>query len=392
MQRWGNAMLLLEHDGKTLLAARGLPTPKGVLIAPGEPPPATLPGPGPWIAKSQVATGGRGKAGGVRLCRDRAQLEAACADLATLRIKGHEPRGLRIEAAISGAQEAYLGFSLDAARGQVIVMATDRGGVDVEAAGDDLPRVFADLSAEAIGAAVIRLAEALPANLRRPIREAGVICARAFCEMDALLVEINPLFVFPDGRWIAGDVRFVADESALVRQPEIAALVDEKPQSYPDAAFKKTHGYDLVVVDPEGEIGLVTTGAGLSMKLIDEMTAQGLKPFNFCDIRSGGMRGDSSRLIEALRRIGEGPRMRCVLVNIFAGITDLGLFAEILVNALRASPDMRLPLVVRLAGNGEDRAEVVLRESGLPMMIERDLERAVELCATAGVVQGAAHA
>ncbi|MCG6122263.1 MAG: hypothetical protein MEP57_06105 [Microvirga sp.] len=386
-------MLLLEHDGKALLAARGLPIPEGVLIAPGAPPPATLPGSGPWIAKSQVATGGRGKAGGVRLCRDRAELEAACADLATLRIKGHDPRGVRIEAAVSGAVEAYLGLSLDAGRGQVIVMATDRGGVDVEAAGDDLPRAFADLTPEAIEAAVHELAERLPEALRTPIREAGAICARAFCEMDALLVEINPLFVLPDGRWVAGDMRFVADENAIVRQPEIAALVDEKPESYPDASFKKVHGYDLVVVDPDGEIGLVTTGAGLSMKLIDEMIAKGLRPFNFCDIRSGGMRGDPSRLIEALRRISNGPRMRCVLVNIFAGITDLGQFAELLVTALRASPDMRLPIVVRLAGNGEDRAEVILRESGLPVMIERDLEKAVDLCATAGVhTAGGQHA
>lgn len=386
-------MLLLEHDGKTLLAARGLPTPAGVMIAPGEAPPAALPGAGPWIAKSQVATGGRGKAGGVRLCRDRAELETACAEISTLRIKGHDPRGVRIEAAVSGASEAYLGLSLDAGRGQVIVMATDAGGVDVEEAGEDIATLHADLSPQAIGAAVIRLAESLPANLRRPIREAGAICARAFCEMDALLLEINPLFVFPDGRWIAGDVRFVADENALPRQPEIAALVDGKPESYPDAAFKKAHGYDLVVVDPDGEIGLVTTGAGLSMKLIDEMTARGLKPFNFCDIRSGGMRGDCSRLIEALRRIGEGPRMRCVLVNIFAGITDLGEFATLLVEALRASPDMRLPVVVRLAGNGEDRAEVILRESGLPLTIERDLERAVALCATAGLDKtGGAHA
>src|SRR5690606_24953593 len=98
------------------------------------------------------------------------------------------------------------------------------------------------------------------------------------------------------GGWTAGDVRMAVDENALARRPELAELLDRRAAAYPDATFKRAQGYDLVVVDPEGEIGLVSTGAGLSMKLIDEMTARGARPYNFCDIRSGMMRGDPSRL------------------------------------------------------------------------------------------------
>jgi len=376
-------MLLLEQDAKDFLAQRGFAVPEGHRWNPDAP--ALPDGPGPFVMKAQVPVGGRGKAGGIRMVAGPADAEQAARDIAALTIRGHAVRGLRIEAAVSGAQEVYVGLSVDAARGLVAVMASDAGGVDVEDTADAaMHTVHAAPEPEALADAVAALAARFGDPVAQAVADAGSRMARAFLDLDATLLEINPLFVRPDGTWVAGDARMDLDESALPRQPDLAALLDTRAVDYPDAVFKRAQGYDLVVVDPDGEIGLVTTGAGLSMKLIDEMTAQGLRPYNFCDIRSGMMRGDPARLIEALRRMAEGPRVRCVLVNIFAGITDLGEFAGLLVQAVRALPGLDLPLIVRLVGNNEAKAEEILRASGLPMAIEPDLERAVALSATAG--------
>lgn len=374
-------MLLLEHDAKALLSARGLPVPAGVLVAAGAPLPALPEGPGPWVVKAQVPAGGRGKAGGIRMAATRAEADAAATAIRALTIAGHRVEELRIETAVSGATELYLGLAIDAARGAVAVMASAAGGVDVEAqAAETLVTRHAEAQPEALADAMRAVTHALPAPLRAPARAAGLALAEAFLDLDALLLEVNPLFVLPDGSFVLGDVRLSLDDNALPRQPVQADLLDRRPHAYPDAAFKRTQGYDLVVVDPEGEVGLVSTGAGLSMKLIDEMSARGLRPYNFCDIRSGMMRGDPARLIEAFRRMGEGRRLKCILVSIFAGITDLGEFAQLLVQALKASPSLRTPLVVRLVGNGQAEGEAILQAAGLAITIEPDLDRAVALC------------
>jgi succinyl-CoA synthetase beta subunit len=130
-----------------------------------------------------------------------------------------------------------------------------------------------------------------------------------------------------------------------------------------------------VVVDPEGEIGLLTTGAGLSMMLIDELRAAGLKPFNFLDIRTGGLRGETTRLVKVLEWIGAAPRVRVLLVNMFGGITDMGEFSRLLLKAMSEAPALDVPVVVRLAGNGLDEAREVLGSGG--MALHTDLDAAV---------------
>jgi succinyl-CoA synthetase beta subunit len=128
-------------------------------------------------------------------------------------------------------------------------------------------------------------------------------------------------------------------------------------------------------VDPDGEIGLLTTGAGLSMMLIDELRAEGLKPYNFLDIRTGGLRGETTRLVKVLQWLGEAPRMKVVLINIFAGITELGEFSKLLVSAIRQAPALKVPVVARLVGNGLPAAEAVLAEAGIAL--HTDLDAAV---------------
>jgi succinyl-CoA synthetase beta subunit len=178
----------------------------------------------------------------------------------------------------------------------------------------------------------------------------------------------------------------ILDGNAMPRQPEIEAMARQRRDAYPETALKLDSGFDYVEIDAGGHIGMVTTGAGLSMMLMDELTARGLRPFNFCDIRTGQMRGDPRRLIEVLTWIARGPGIRVVLASVFAGITHLGEFSELLVQAMRAVPELRAPVVARIIGNGFADAERIIAGAGLPIVVEPDLDRAID--AAARIVRG----
>jgi succinyl-CoA synthetase beta subunit len=356
-------MYLLEHDAKTLAATFDIPSPPGVLFG------APMP-PGPWVVKGQVAAGGRGKAGAIRAAADAAAVAREAAAIAAMTVRGQRVQAVRVEQHAGTVQEAYVALLLDAAAGGVRVLMAGQGGVDIESE--------AGLRAETapldrLEAAVRRVGAGLPAALT----EAGLRMVALFRACEAMLLEINPLFIRPDGTWLAGDMKLITDDNALYRQPALRALLEANAAHYPEVRLKLVHGFDYVVVDPEGDIGLVTTGAGLSMMLIDELRARGLKPYNFLDVRTGGMRGDPTRLIRVLEWIAEGPRLRVVLVNIFAGITHLGEFAKLLLLAREAVPQLAVPFVVRLVGTAFEEAETTLGAAGIA--VTTDLERAVAL-------------
>ncbi|MGA0033156.1 MAG: hypothetical protein ACO3HA_07455, partial [Burkholderiales bacterium] len=226
--------------------------------------------------------------------------------------------------------------------------------------------------ASEIAAAAEKLAAAIGGAAGKALAEAGRAMAETFIAEEALLVEINPLFIKADGSWTAGDGKFVTDDAALPRQPVQHALLDRKSSPYVETALKDAHGCDYVVVDPEGEIALLTTGAGLSMMLIDEMRAAGLKPYNFLDIRTGGLRGEIKRVVNVLNWMREGRQVKVLLINIFAGITELGEFSRLLVSALQAVPEFKAPVVARLVGNGMETAREVLADAGIPLHDDLD--------------------
>jgi succinyl-CoA synthetase beta subunit len=366
-------MYLLEHDAKQLLARHGVAIPEGCLVRRDETIHRRALPPGPWVVKAQVAAGGRGKAGLIR----KAATEREIADHADA-ILGAAPGGRSVEAVcieqeVTGAEEAYLALMLDPAAGAVRVVMSARGGMDVEALPPGAIRSEAAApNLAALSACVERLAATFGGAKGKALREAGTRLAQAFITYEALLAEINPLFVRPDGEWAAGDAKLVTDDNALPRQGALSRLVTARAADYPEVARKHLHGFDYVVVDPEGEIGLLTTGAGLSMMLIDELRAQGLKPYNFLDIRTGGLRGETARLTRALKWIGEGSRVRVLLVNIFAGITDLGEFARLLLQALRDAPALEVPVVARLVGNGLPAAREALAAAGIALHTDLD--------------------
>ena len=369
-------MYLLEHDAKVLLGAGGIPVPAGCLVESAAAlDTAALP-PGPWVVKAQVPVGGRGKAGLVRITDSRAALAELVGGMLGKSHRGHTVGACRIERASAAQHEVYLGFMLAPEAGGVRVLASARGGVEVESSGGVESRVVAP-EARVLVDAVDELAASAPEPIRTALAAAGPMLADFFLRRDAVLLEVNPLFVAADGSWQAGDAKMVIDDNALARQPEVSALLEARAHAYAETFTKWKHGFDYVVVDREGELGLLTTGAGLSMMLIDELRASGIRPYNFLDVRTGGLRGDASRLVTVLNWIARGTNVKCVLVNVFAGITHLGEFSRLLVQALREAPVLKVPVVTRLVGNGLDEARAVLGEAGIA--VEPDLDRALLL-------------
>ena len=375
-------MLLIEADGKALFRAFGIGVPDSVLVTDEVP---SLPGTGPWMVKAQVPVGGRGKAGGIRKCDSAAAVAEAAHTMLGTRLRGHAVEAVLVEQTVTGA-ERYLSISIDAASYGVRVIYLSGGGVNVEQA------------TESGGAGKICAPDrlAITATLsdmvaddpdRATLMALGERLADLLLTRELVLAEINPLFVSPSGS-VAGDAKLVIDLNAIDRQPDIRAIIEARPGIYKDAVRKLHEGFDYVELDPEGEIGLLTTGAGLSMMLIDELTARGGSPLNFLDIRTGQLRGSPTRIIQALTWMAERPSLKCVLVNIFAGITDLAEFSTLLADALDATPHMRAPVVARLAGRGQEAAAKILAERRPDFFVTEDLEESLER--VAAIVGGGA--
>jgi len=373
-------MLLIEADGKALLAEHGIAIPAGQMVTVADmlAPPAVA---GPWMVKAQVPVGGRGKAGGIRSCGSADDVTAALRGMLGARLKGHAVEACLVEQVAAGA-ERYLAIMVDPAGHGMRVIYLAEGGMEVEqAAGDGPAGVACAPELPAIVAAVEQAVAREAAPLRALVCEAGRRLAGLLLARELALAEINPLFVSETG-CVAGDAKLVVDLNAIDRQPRLAALIAARPSIYLDANRKLAEGFDYVELDPAGEIGLVTTGAGLSMMLIDELTARGMRPLNFCDVRSGQLRGSPHRLIRVLEWIAARPSLKVVLVNIFAGITDLGEFAALLVDAVEASPGLRVPVVARLIGRGADEARRILAARAPDIAMEEDLQAALDRIAS----------
>src|SRR5579862_5966169 len=242
-------MMLLECDAKALLAARGIHVPRGVLVRSAGELPTDLGF--PVMVKAQVPVGGRGKAGGVARAADAAELAQAIARITAATIKGHRVRECLVEEMVTG-HECFIGLALDASRADVNVLISAHGGVEVEAAADRMLSAHAAFDRAAVTETALGLARQAPAVARAALTEAAPRLADAFFALEAMLVEINPLFVRPDGSWVAGDAKIVVDENALARQGELAALVRDRAAAYPEAAGKLESGFDFAILDSEG--------------------------------------------------------------------------------------------------------------------------------------------
>lgn len=368
-------MMLLEHDAKVLLAQFGISIPVGVLANRSNHPAVSY----PCFVKVQIPVGGRGKAGGIVRANNASELEQALHKLVGATVRGHRVHECRIEQPASG-QECYVSLMLDPSSGKVIILMSAEGGVEVEqhSASGAMLQQQANFEINSVKLAAQQLAQQLPAFAQTALTQAAHQLCDALFQLELTLTEINPLFVQPDGSWIAGDAKLVADDNAIERQPLLLALLKERGHAYPEASLKIDHGFDFVRLDEDGDVGMLTTGAGLSMQLVDELTRRGCKPFNFVDIRTGQFRGEPTRLIQVLRWIGEGKNVKVILMNFFAGVTDLAELSRLILIALEQTQDIKIPIVIRLIGNGLETAIQTLTSANASLVVETDLEKAVD--------------
>jgi malate-CoA ligase subunit beta len=375
-----------EYQAKELLAGFGVPVPRGGLAYSPEQAAyrAREIGGHAWVVKAQIHSGGRGKAGGVKLCRDEHEVEAAADALLGKRLVTEQtgPRGkvvyrLYVEPAVKWQRELYLGLVLDRKSERVMVVASSAGGMEIEEIAHNKPETLIRASVEpAVGmqafqAREIAFALGLEAGQIAPAVAAILGCYRAFRELDATMVEINPLIVTEEGGILALDAKMSFDDNALFRRPQIAELRD-KSQEDPRETQAADRG--LSYVGLEGDIGCIVNGAGLAMATMDMIKLAGGEPANFLDIGGGAT---PERVAKAFRLVTMDKNVQAVLVNIFAGINRCDWVAQGVVKAVELAP-LDVPLIVRLAGTHVEEGRQILAESGVELIAATSLADAAQ--------------
>jgi succinyl-CoA synthetase beta subunit len=377
-------MDLFEHQGKELLARHGIPVSPGRLaFTPAEARQAAVELGGPVVVKAQVLTGGRGKAGGVRLAEGPDEAEQRAADILGLDIRGHRVERLWIESASAIASEYYLSVTLDRGLGAALLMFTTEGGVEIEQMAAESPSALARVHVDPLEGYRPHHGRELLAGLagdeREQVERVAAALYRCFVECEATLCEINPLIVTPAGEVRALDAKVTIDDSALARQPELAELRDVSAAD-PLEAYARERG--VIYVKLDGTVGILGNGAGLSMATVDVVVVAGGRPANFCDLGGGG---SAEGVVAALEVIARDPEVRSILFNIFGGITRCDEVARGILAALDRI-DLDVPIVVRLDGTNADEGRRLLADAhrdGLsiePTMLDA-ARRAVELAA-----------
>jgi succinyl-CoA synthetase beta subunit len=353
-------MNLYEYQAKQIFARFGVPIPDGELAdTPADAAAVAEKLGGTVVVKAQVLTGGRGKAGGIRLAHSPAEAQQAAAEILALSIKGMPVQCVLIDQGVDIAQEIYLGMVLDRPGRRVVLMASGAGGVDIEDVAAKTPEKIITTPVDPLlGFQSFQARElACGIGLERPlIQPFTTICAglyRALVESDATLAEINPLAVTGDGALLALDGKMVVDDSALYRHPDLAASKDKSSDS-PAEREARQHGLSYVKLD--GYIGCLVNGAGLAMATMDMTKLYGGEPANFLDI-GGGARAD--KVAAALRIILSDENVKSILINIFGGITRCDEVARGILTALDEVPT-ELPMVARLVGTNEEAGRDIL--------------------------------
>jgi succinyl-CoA synthetase beta subunit len=378
---------LYEYQGKELFRRFGIPVSEGKLArTPADARAAAEALGGPVVVKAQVLTGGRGKAGGIKLADGPDDAERKAEEILGLDIRGHVVRKLWIESASEIEKEYYLSITFDRGAKKALFMLTKEGGVEIEEVAAEKPEALARLHVDP-------LEGFQPYQARRLIYGAGIEDPKeqtqildlvgklyhCFVETDAMLCEINPLIVTPEGDVRALDSKFTVDENALYKHPDVAEMRD--PEAYPpEERAAREKGVTYVKLD--GDVGILGNGAGLVMSTLDVIALVGGRPANFCDLGGGG---DAQGVVDALEVITTDPQVRSILFNIFAGITRCDEVARGILQAL-GQITIEHPIVVRFDGTNAEEGRELLAEAAPPNLhVEPTMldaaRRAVELAA-----------
>jgi succinyl-CoA synthetase beta subunit len=377
-------MNIHEYQAKELLARFGVPVPPGKVAytAAEAVDAARALGGKAWAVKAQIHAGGRGKAGGVRLARSEDEVGAAAGALIGQTLVTHQtgPLGrmvkrVYVEAASDIARELYLALSVDRRLGRVTLIGAAEGGVEIEELAERAPeKIMTEAIDPASGLSPFharRLAFDLGLSGPQVAAMVGFVGAlyHAFTELDAALVEINPLVVTGSGELVALDAKLGFDDNALFRHPDIEALRDEDEEDPIELEAGK-HALNYVKLD--GNIGCMVNGAGLAMATMDIIKLYGGSPANFLDVGGGATK---ERVTVAFKLILSDPNVEAILVNIFGGIMRCDVIAEGIVSAAR-EVNLHVPLVVRLEGTNVELGRRILGQSGLPLLAAENFEDA----------------
>ncbi|MEU8173012.1 ADP-forming succinate--CoA ligase subunit beta [Microbispora hainanensis] len=390
-------MDLFEHQAKELFAEYGIPVPRGIVAhTPEEARAAAEQLTGRVVVKAQVKTGGRGKAGGVKVADDATDAHAKATQILGMDIKGHTVHKVLIEEASQIAEEYYFSFLLDRANRTFLAICSASGGMDIEEVAHTAPEKVAKVPVSPLTgvdrakAREIAVAGGLPQQALDGAAELIEKLWAVFVDEDATLVEVNPMILSADGQVKALDGKVTLDDNASFRQPEHAAYVDKAAEDPLEARAKEKH---LNYVKLDGNVGIIGNGAGLVMSTLDVVAYAGEefpgqpKPANFLDIGGGA---SAEVMANGLEIILSDPSVKSVFVNVFGGITACDAVANGIVSAFQLlqsrGEEVTHPLVVRLDGNNAALGRQILADAALPRVelvdtMDEAAKRAAELAA-----------
>ncbi|HAH04930.1 MAG TPA: ADP-forming succinate--CoA ligase subunit beta [Elusimicrobia bacterium] len=368
-------MKLLEYEAKRIFETAGIPVPRtGGVITKAAQLPAALrrAGKGPWVLKAQVLAGGRGKAGGVKLVKTPAEAREAAKAMLGMKIATHQTHGsalsvreVLVDQASKIAREIYLSVVLDRREACPVVIASAEGGMQIEELAKSRPEAILRERVDSVRGMEPFQARRLAFRLGVPVSELGSFVrlvsalVRLFVDLDASLVEVNPLILTAEGRLLAIDGKIVVDDNALFRHKELSARKDPEATALEREAKKVGINY----IGLDGNIGCMVNGAGLAMGTMDTVALAGGTPANFLDVGGGAT---AEQVAAAFRIILKDPKVRTILINIFGGIMRCDVIAQGVLEAVK-KVKLSVPLVVRLEGTNVAEGRELLRRSGLRM-------------------------
>lgn len=379
-------MNLHEYQAKELLAAAGVEIPRGAVAYSADQAvyAATELGGWHWAVKAQIHAGGRGKAGGVKLCKTYNEVREAALSMLGRSIVTNQtgPEGkpvhrVYVEIADAFQHEFYLGLVLDRKTERIRIIASPEGGMEIEEIVAERPDSLIQIVVEpAVGLQEFEAREIafrLGLSIKQVQRAVKAILGayRAFRDADATMLEINPLVLTQDDRIVALDAKIEIDDNALFRRPNIETLRDPS-QDDPREAQAAEHNLNYVGLT--GDIGCIVNGAGLAMATMDVIKYAGGEPANFLDVGGGA---SPDRVATAFRLVLSDPNVKAILVNIFAGINRCDWIAEGVVQAVRQTK-IEVPLIVRLAGTNVEAGRKILEESGVNLIAANSLADAAD--------------
>ena len=379
-------MKLHEFQSKEILSEYGIPVPRGkVARTPSQAATAAFDLGGTIVVKAQVHAGGRGNAGGIKVVNTPGAAEEAAASMLGTNLITHQtgPEGVPvqnvlIEEGLEVAEELYLGLVIDGSTKGVVVIASKSGGVNIEEVAENDPEKIMQIPIDPVlglqGFQGRQIAYALGLS-QKQVRIASSILEslyRVFIDVDASLLEINPLVITTDGELVAADAKINIDDDAVYRHKNIQNMADPSQEDPLEVQARES---DINYVKLDGNIGCIVNGAGLAMATMDVSSAAKAAPANFLDIGGGA---DEEKVAKALTLVLSDPNVKAVLVNLFGGILRCDIAARGFVMAIERNPELERPMVIRMLGTNSEEGREILASSSLKVTIVETLDEAAE--------------